>query len=66
MSIFIPYSSEKVIESLSTLLSLDLSILDNYQKAILVLISNAYFFGFWFFIIYFSLKVFNRVWERLF
>ena len=64
MSIFIPYSANDVIIYFSTLFDLSLTSLTDYQLLILTLISNIYFFVFWFFIIYFSLKIFNRIWER--
>ena len=64
MSIFIPYSVNDVIIHFSALYDLSLTSLTDYQLLILTLISNIYFFVFWFFIIYFSLKIFNRIWER--
>ena len=66
MSIFIPYSPEVVITTFSTWFSLDLTTLTDYQSLILCIISNLYFFAFWFFIMYFVLKGFNRVYERIF
>lgn len=66
MSIFLPYSVEQVVTYFTTLYNLDLSTLTSFQSLILNLIANAYFFLFWGFVIYFSLKLFNRVWERLF
>lgn len=66
MSIFLPYSVNQVIEYFTTLYSLDLTSLSSYQILILNIIANAYFFLFWFVIIYFSLKIFNRIWERFF
>lgn len=66
MSIFLPYSVEQVVTYFTTLYNLDLTTLTPYQTLILNLIANAYFFLFWGFVIYFSLKLFNRVWERLF
>lgn len=66
MSIFLPYSVNQVIEYFTTLYSLDLTSLSSYQLLILNIIANAYFFLFWFVIIYFSLKIFNRIWERFF
>lgn len=66
MSIFLPYSVEQVVEYFTTLYSLDLSTLTSFQSLMLNLIANAYFFLFWGLVIYFSLKLFNRVWERLF
>lgn len=66
MSIFLPYSVEQVITYFTTLYNLDLSTLTSFQSLILNILANAYFFLFWGFVIYFSLKLFNRVWERLF
>lgn len=66
MSIFFPYSLLEVINYLSNLLQFDLSTLSDYQKIILLIISNLYFFVIWFFIIYFSLKIFNKLYERIF
>lgn len=66
MSIFLPYSVSEVKLYFSTLFSLDLTSLTDYESLILTLFSNLYFFLFWFFIIYFSLKLFNRIWERFF
>ena len=66
MSIFLPYSVDQVIEYFTTLYSLDLTSLTAFQTLILNIIANAYFFLFWFVIIYFSLKIFNRIWERFF
>ena len=65
MSIFLPYSVSEVINTFTTWFSLDLSSLSDYQSLVLTILSNAYFFGFWFFIIYFSLKSLNWVYERL-
>lgn len=66
MSIFLPYSVDQVIEYFTTLYNLDLTSLTTFQTLILNIIANAYFFLFWGFIIYFSLKLFNRIWERFF
>lgn len=66
MSIFIPYNPQIVIETFSTWFSLDLTTLSDYQSLILCIMSNAYFFLFWFFIMYFVLKGFNRIYERIF
>lgn len=66
MSIFIPYSVEKTILYFSTLYSLDLSSITDYEKLMLTLFANIYFFVFWGFIIYISLKIFNRIYERFF
>ena len=66
MSIFIPYSPELVISTFTTWFSLDLTTLTGYESMILTILANAYFFGFWFFIFYFTLKGLNRVYERIF
>ena len=66
MSIFIPYSPSEVIQHFTTLFSLNLTELTSYQTLIVTLIANVYFFMFWFIIVYFALKLFNRVGERFF
>lgn len=66
MSIFIPYSVDVVIETFTIWFSLDLSSLSSYESLVLTILANMYFFGFWFFILYFALKGFNRVYERIF
>lgn len=66
MSIFIPYSPSDVIQYFTITFSLNLSDLTPYQSLIITLLSNIYFYGYWFFICYFALKIFNRIWERFF
>ena len=66
MSIFIPYSPGDVIQYFTPLYSLNLTELTSYQTLIVTLIANIYFFMFWFIIVCFALKLFNRVWERFF
>ena len=66
MSIFLPYSPEVVINAFTTLFSIDLTSLTTYETIIITILANAYFFGFWFFMLYFILKGFNRVYERIF
>lgn len=66
MSIFFPYSPNIVIEYFTNLFSLDLTVLTTYESLIITIIANLYFFVYWFVIIYFSLKIFNRIWERFF
>lgn len=66
MSIFIPYNPTIVLEHFTNLYNLDLTTLTNYETITLTILSNIYFFVFWFVIIYFSLKIFNRIWERFF
>lgn len=66
MSIFLPYSVTEVISTFSTWFSLDLSTLTAYESLVVTILANMYFFGFWFFIIYFSLKSLNWVYERIF
>lgn len=66
MSIFLPYSPSVVIEYFTSLFSLDLTTLSTYESLIITILANIYFFIYWFIIIYFSVKIFNRIWERFF
>lgn len=66
LSIFIPYSPDIVITTFTTWFSLDLSTLTGYELTILTILANGYFFVFWFFIIYFTLKGLNKVYQKLF
>ena len=66
MSLFLPYSPDIVLSTFTSWFSLDLSMLSSYEILVLTLVSNLYFFVFWFVILYFSLKGFNRVYERIF
>ena len=66
MSILLPYNIDIVINYFTTTFNLDLSTLTAYEKLIITIISNLYFFIYWGFIIYISLKIFNRIWERFF
>ena len=66
MSIFLPYNVEFVIQYFTNLYSIDLSTLTSYESLIITLIANLYFFIYWGIIIYFVLKLFNRLWERFF
>ena len=66
MSFLLPYSPDVVIATFTRWFELDLTLLNDYQSMILCIGANLYFFIFWFFIIYFSLKGFNRIYERLF
>lgn len=66
MSFMIPYSPSVVIQHFTDLFNLNLTELSSYETLMLTILSNIYFFLFWFFIIYFALKIFNRIWERLF
>lgn len=66
MSIFIPYDPTSVVEYFTNLFTLDLSTLSSFETMLLTLLSNIYFFLFWFVIVYFALKIFNRIWERFF
>ncbi len=66
MSIFLPYSVEVVINYFATKFGLDLSTLSSYEMLSITIYSNIYFFIYWFFVIYISLKLFNRIWERFF
>lgn len=66
MSIFIPFSPQVVLETFTRWFSLDLSALTGYESLVLTLLSNLYFFVFWFCILYFTLKGIYRVYERMF
>lgn len=66
MSIFLPYSVDSVINYFTLLFNLDLTSLSAYETLSLTILSNLYFFIYWGFIIYISLKLFNRIWERFF
>lgn len=66
MSIFLPYTPEIVLNYYSTLFSIDLTSLTSYETLTITILSNLYFYIYWFFIIYISLKIFNRIWERFF
>ena len=66
MSIFLPYNPTIIVEYFTNLFNLDLTTLSSYEIIILTILSNIYFFVFWGVIIYFSLKIFNRIWERFF
>lgn len=66
MSIFIPYSPIIVLNYFATLFDLDLNLLTTYETLVITILANLYFFIFWTIIIYFSLKIFNRIWKRIF
>lgn len=66
MSIFLPYSVDVVINYFTNMFSLDLTSLTAYEKLIITLLSNLYFYVYWGFVIYIALKIFNRIWERFF
>lgn len=66
MSIFLPYSVNTVINYFTTTFSLDLTTLTSYETLMLTILANLYFFIYWGFIIYIALKIFNRIWERIF
>lgn len=66
MSIFLPYSPSVVIKYFTTLFSLELTTLTSYEALVITILANIYFFIYWFIIVYFSLKIFNRIWERFF
>ena len=66
MSIFIPYSPISVLEYFTTTFNLDLLTLSDYETLVITILSNLYFLIFWGIIIYFSLKIFNRIWKRIF
>ena len=66
MSIFLPYSPTDVLDYFTTTFSLDLSTFTSFEILITTILSNLYFYIYWGFIIYISLKIFNRIWERFF
>lgn len=66
MSFVLPYNPSSILQYFSNLFSLDFTSLTSYETLIITILSNIYFFIFWFVIIYFSLKIFNRIWERFF
>ena len=66
MSFFIPYSPSIVIEYFTEAFEINLTSLTSYETLIVTILSNIYFFLFWGCIVYFALKIFNRIWERLF
>ena len=66
MTIFLPYSPDVVLNHFVNTFALDLTSLSSYETLIITILSNLYFFIYWGFIIYMSLKLFNRIWERFF
>lgn len=66
MSIFLPYNPDIVISAFTTWFNLDLTSLTSFETLTITILSNAYFFIFWFFIMYFALKGFNKIYERIF
>lgn len=66
MSIFLPYNPTIIIEYFTSLFSLDLTTLSSYESLIITILANLYFFVYWGILVYFSLKIFNRIWERFF
>ena len=66
MSFLLPYSPEVVINTFTRWFNLSLIDLNEYQSLVLCIGANIYFLLFWFFIIYFALKGFNRIYERIF
>lgn len=66
MSIFLPYSIDLVINYFATKFSIDLTTLTVYEQLSITIFANIYFFVYWFFVIYIALKIFNRIWERVF
>lgn len=66
VSIFLPYSIDLVINYFATKFSIDLTTLTVYEQLSITIFANIYFFVYWFFVIYIALKIFNRIWERVF
>lgn len=66
MSILLPYSSDVIINYFTTTFSINLTNLTSYETVLITILSNLYFFIYWGFIISIALKIFNRIWERIF
>lgn len=66
MSILLPYNVNAVLNYFTSTFNLDLSLLSSYETLIVTILANLYFFIYWGFIIYIALKIFNRIWERIF
>ena len=66
MSVFFPYSPSDVLQYLSDLFTINIGSLTPFEELCLALLSNIYFFLYWGIIIYFALKIFNRIYERIF
>lgn len=66
MSVFFPYSPSVIATYFASLFNLSLSSLTDYESLVITLLSNIYFFLYWFIIVYICLKIFNRIWERMF
>lgn len=66
MSLFFPYSPLDVMTYLADVFEINLSSLSSYETTLITIVCNLYFFLYWFIICYFSLKIFNRIWERVF
>lgn len=66
MSIFLPYTPDIVLEYFTNKFIVDLTTLTSYESLMITILSNIYFFMYWGIIIYFVLKLFNRIWERFF
>ena len=66
MSIFLPYTPTVIINYFTNLFLLDLSNVTDFERLLITLFANLYFFVYWFIIIYVTLKILNRLYERLF
>lgn len=66
MSIFFPYDPTIVISYFATAFNLTLGDLSEFETLLITILGNLYFYIYWFFLIYFALKIFNRIYERLF
>lgn len=65
MSIFLPYSPSVVLAYFTDLFNVDITQFTEFESLITTLLANLYFYVYWFFILYFALKIFNRLYERL-
>ena len=57
MSILLPYNVDVVINYFTNTFNLDLTTLTSYETLIITILSNLYFFIYWFFVIYIALKL---------
>lgn len=66
MSIFFPYNPTDVLNYFTNAFGITLSSLTSFETLLITILSNMYFYLYWGFIIYLALKIFNRIYERLF
>lgn len=66
MSIFFPYDINTLLSAYENIFNIDLSLLTDYQKTVLLIGTNLYFFIMWFIIIWVVLKSISYTYKRLF